>query len=136
MPKESKYHKYGQKEKRRGRHIGARIPKQLYKQLKVYCVESGKRISEVVKEIVQEYAEEAQARLLSGGEPRDEDLQPFRGRRQSAAFVRAWGIEPELSKRLHVLIAMDGTTISRVVQEGVERLLRGYTPKTLKKPPS
>jgi hypothetical protein len=111
-----------------GRYTTTRLSRDTYGKLKAYAVEHGTSISEVIEEILREYVEDARKRLLNG--------KPIQGKLRDTTkvgkvFVVSWHGDEKLTRDLHQLVALDGTTIRKVVEEGIERKLAGFTPSAL-----
>ncbi len=113
-------------------HTSARIPRVLHTRLKVYAIEQGKSVSEIVRQLLDEYERDARRRL-SHGLARNDQL-----RREPPAsgwvFVTTWHGDEEWARRIKSLVALDGTTIASVLEQRVAKKLGRFTPKVLGRP--
>ncbi len=115
-------------------HTSARIPRSLHTRLKVYAIEQNTSVSEVVRELLDEYERDARRRLAQG-QARNDQL-----RREAPesgwVFVTTWHGDEEWARRIKSLVALDGTTIASVLEQRLVKKLGRFTPKVLGRTPS
>lgn len=115
-------------------HTSARIPRSLHAKLKVYAIEQGKSVSEIVRQLLDEYERDARRRLARG-QARNDHLrrEPPEG---GWVFVTTWHGSEDWARKIKSLVALDGTTIASVLEQRLLRKLGRFTPKVLGRPPS
>ncbi len=115
-------------------HTSARIPRSLHAKLKVYAIEQGKSVSEIVRELLDEYERDARRRLARG-QARNDHLrrEPPTG---GWVFVTTWHGSEEWARRIKSLVALDGTTLASVLEQRLFRKLNRFTPRVLGRNPS
>ncbi len=113
-------------------HTSARIPRSLHAKLKVYAIEQGKSVSEIVRQLLDEYERDARRRLARG-QARNDQLrrEPPQG---GWVFVTTWHGSDEWARKIKSLVALDGTTIASVLEQRLLRKLSRFTPKVLGRP--
>jgi predicted DNA-binding protein len=115
-------------------HTSARIPRSLHAKLKVYAIEQGKSVSEIVRELLDEYERDARRRLARG-QARNDHLrrEPPTG---GWVFVTTWHGSEEWARRIKSLVALDGTTLASVLEQRLFRKLNRFTPRVLGRNPA
>ncbi len=113
-------------------HTSARIPRSLHAKLKVYAIEQGKSVSEIIRQLLDEYERDARRRLARG-QARNDQLrrEPPQG---GWVFVTTWHGSDEWARKIKSLVALDGTTIASVLEQRLLRKLSRFTPKVLGRP--
>ncbi len=110
-------------------HTSARIPRSLHTKLKVYAIEQGKSVSEIVRQLLDEYDLDARRRLARG-EARNDQLRR-EPPKSGWVFVTTWHGDEKWARRIKSLVALDGTTIASVLEHRLVKKLGRFTPKVL-----